>query len=202
MKLKTLSAIAVLLLAYNQSALAGTYTIPKTYANGDILTFTDLNAENTAIKAAVDGNDSDIASHAANASAHHFAPVVQTATASGISLGASYANVLTVTIIAPAAGNVILQANGMIQVVGKTSAGYFSAYAGISATSNGTPAAGNFTRLYLGTDSIGSFEIPYGVHAVLAVTAGSNTFYLVGTNNGSSGSSSLYYNRLTAQFID
>jgi len=47
----------MLLLTFSLTSFAGTYTIPKTYTSGDTLTASDLNNENTAIKTAVDDNN-------------------------------------------------------------------------------------------------------------------------------------------------
>lgn len=63
---KTYTLISLLL--FSSSLAAGPYTIPKTYGSGDPLLATELNADNTAIKTAVDDNDSRITTNTGNIS--------------------------------------------------------------------------------------------------------------------------------------
>ena len=118
-------------------------------------------------------------------------------------LTSSYANIMSVTINAPSTGFVFVTATGMIQVSGKTNNGaneYSSVYVGMSDVSNTSPDSR--TRFYIsGIGPSGSYEIPYSVQNAYPVNAGSNTFYLVGIENGGSGSGAIYFSQMTAIFI-
>ena len=156
-------------------------TVPNTFSSGTTISSTEVNNNFTALGNAM--------------------PAGKTAEATSLALGGTYSNIITLPITAPTAGYVFLTANGMLQLSGKTTAGYSSIYVGITNVSGGSPASNNYTRFYLDSSQAGSYEIPYGVHAIFPVTAGLNTFYLVGIENGTSGSGAAYFNRLTVLFV-
>ena len=106
----------------------------------------------------------------------------------------------SVTITAPASGGFVLViASGMVQVTGKTTAGYCSAFVGVS-TSGTTMTF--YTRFYLSAEvSAGSYNIPWSVHGIFPVSAGAVTFYTVGRNDGTVGTAQLYFGNMTAIFL-
>ncbi|MBI5043168.1 MAG: hypothetical protein HZC10_04930 [Nitrospirae bacterium] len=164
-------------------------TVPNTFSSGTTISSSQVNANFTALGNAM--------------------PAVKTASlGASATLTGSYSNVGSLTVTAPTAGFVQLTATGMAEILGKTNAGYFFLYVGLTDTSSGIPAEGNFTRFYL-TDTAtpaavtANYNIPYSVHSVFPVAAGANTFYLVALETGSpsGGSGRLWYNRITAIFV-
>lgn len=190
------------------SALAGNVTIPHNFQAGTPAVADNVDQNFEAVRVEVNDNNSRINTNASDIiditteldSTPGIAYVLQSGSSG---LTSSYTNIMSVTIDAPATGFVFVTATGMIQLSGKTnssSSEYGSIYVGMSSTSNGTPVSR--TRFYIsGTGPSGSFEIPYGVQNVFPVSTGSNTFYLVGLENGGSGTGTVWFSQLTAIFI-
>jgi len=205
MKISLIFASTVLVVFISLAGNAGTVTDDYDVAN-TTLTATMMNN----IKAAVNDNDSNISTNASDIVTNTnninsiVANAVATAELTSFTLVTNYTDVLSLTINAPAAGYVHVTATGMIQLSGKTNASsseFASVYVGVTNAANTTPLSSNFTRFYRnGTDGTGSYNIPYSAQGVFPVTEGSNTLYIVGRENGGSGSAGIWYNRLTATF--
>ena len=168
----------------------------------------DVNDNFTAVETAVNDNDDRIDANESNivdinTELDSVPGVAFVKQASSASLTGSYSNIMSITVNVPSSGYVFTTATGMIQVSNKTSSSssdYCSVYVGMSDASNTNPDT--YTRFYIsGIGPSGSFNIPYSVQHVYPVTTGSNTFYLVGIENGGSGSAGVWYSQITAIFI-
>jgi hypothetical protein len=199
-----------------QVVMGANLTIQKSWNPDEVLTADDLNTNFTDTETAINtkqdrvtGTCTGSAITAINengtvACGSNLASGIASAENNNIALTNTYSNILSITVSAPAAGYVHVVATGMIELLNKTNAtssDYASVYVGVTNEPNAAPTAGNLTRFYRsGLDGTGSYNVPYTAQSLFPVAAGDNTFYIVGVENGGSGSGTLFFNRLTVTF--
>lgn len=218
-KLKLLIG-SILLLLLSPNIYAGNYTIPKTYNTGETLSASDLNTENTALKAAIDDNDSKVSTNSSNITINAGNISSNTTSISNIPaaselnyvnnndgaachiLTSSVVNTTSTTISAPSSGFVFVtfSAYGYISHTQGTTSRIKTALSKTSAT--GT----NEGFRLLSVTSSAATDIYYSsinTQQVYPVTSGSTNTYYVNSQMqlGASGSGRLCHFNLTAIFI-
>jgi len=179
-------------------AYASTVTIPNTFTSGTTISSTQMNANFTAVKTAVDDNDSRITTIANAMSA-----VKSTGNAASHQITGTVSDVLSLTVTPPADGYMIVMANGSVEIDGLT-AGAVQAKLFLTTTSGGTSAP---EQAWVGNATAGSLSydlIPYSIVKVFPVTASvSETFYLTGYENAGATNANTYIFpfSLTALFV-
>ena len=220
--------ISVVFVSVTSPAWAGSVTVPNTFVSGTPAKASEVNDNFSAVKSAVNDNDGRITTNTTNISNKQDRVIgtcppgrsIRVISANGLvtcepdnssavksinsgtyTLTDSYTDAASISVNVPANGYVLVMASGMIQLTAKSAGFYSSIYVGVSQYTNTAPTASDYTKFYLDQNQVGSYEIPYSVQGLFQVTTGAYTFYLEGRNNGTSGSGTLFYSRLTALFI-
>lgn len=172
-------------------------TIPNSFADGDVISAGEMNANFTAVKGAVDTNENNIASLQANQ-----VGAAQSVDAGVTTLTTTIAAASSVDVTAPGPGFVLVMSSAEIVLTHTSGGGSSNVNYGVSEVATGydndqdkdvqVPSAAATGTYYLTTSAQKVFPV---------ASAGTYTFYTVANNGTASTSASLSDVTLSALFI-
>ena len=171
-------------------------TIPNNFADGDIISAAQMNANFAAVKAAVDTNESAVAGlqTAQPGAAQVLGTTLTTA------VGTTLSSVLSLDVVAPATGYAVVTAAGEVQLSHTSGTATYIDELGIGPSATSLPTIDQVDILMPSTAATGSYYQAFSVTRVFAVSAGTTTFYLDAVK-GPGGSISLNNMRMTAIYL-
>ncbi len=196
MKRPQLRTVLLAITALGLLVWGAAVTIPNSFADGDVISAAKMNANFAAVKAAVDTNESAVASlQTAQPGA---AQVLGTTAVT--SVGTTLSSVLSLDVTAPAAGYVVVTAAGEAQLIHTSGTATNIDELGIGPSATSLPTIDQVDIQMPSAAASGIYDQAFSVTRVFPVSAGTTTFYLDAVKSAG-GSINLNNMRMTAIYL-
>lgn len=171
-------------------------TIPNSFSDGDVISASEMNANFAAVKAAVDANESAVASLQ---TAQPGAAQVLGSTGS-TSVDTTMGSVLSLDVTAPATGYAVVTAAGEVALAHTSGTTTYINQIGIGPTATSLPTIDQVDIQMPSAAASGTYYQSFSVTRVFPVSAGTTTFYLDAVK-GAGGTIYLNNMRMTAIYL-
>jgi uncharacterized protein len=196
MKRPQLRTVLLAITALGLLVWGAAVTIPNSFSDGDVISAAQMNANFAAVKAAVDTNESAVAT--LQTAQPGVAQVL--GTTSVTTVGTTLSSALSLDVTAPAAGYALVTAAGEANLVHTSGTTTYIDELGIGPSATSLPTIDQVDIQLPSAAASGSYYQAFSVTRVFAVSAGTTTFYLDAVK-GVGGTIYLNNMRMTAIYL-